>query len=235
MKRHKKIRWICLSVVDSTNEYAMREVDGHNVVVRAIKQLAGKGRDGRTFLSDEGGVYMSLVRRDCIPVEESAKYYMAAPLAVCDALLQLGVDACIKWPNDVRVGKDKIAGILVENVLRDGMVDKAVIGIGVNVANDVSTVPCAATNLVRLASRATPKRVAKRIAVRLDALLEHSLEDLRLAIKDRLLTLGKTVIFADGREGVAVDLAADGRLVVQCEGRESLVAAGDVTLKEEVC
>lgn len=235
MRRATKIRWIRLAETDSTNEYAKGLQAVHNTVVTADRQTAGKGRDGRSFASEEGGVYMSVVRMDDLPVRESAKYYLAAPLAVADALAEWGLDARIKWPNDVRVGDAKIAGILVETVWENDRVKRAVVGIGVNVRNDLGGVPVRATSMRLEGADASPREVAKRIACRLDERLAQPLAELIEAIKEKLINIGRAVVFGDGTEGVAVDLADDGRLVVLVGDKRRMVAAGDVSLKEEIC
>ena len=57
----------------------------------------------------------------------------AIALGLCDGICSLGVNAIIKWPNDVYVGSKKVAGILIENNLKGGLVQESVVGIGVNV------------------------------------------------------------------------------------------------------
>ena len=231
MKSVGKFNWTYLTSVDSTNEYAKR-LDVHNAVVLAARQTAGKGRDGRRFESQTGGLYMSVVRKDGLTVQECAKYYLAAPLAVVAALGKWGVVAQIKWPNDVWVGHKKIAGVLVETVWQEGIVQKAVVGIGVNVRNQLDRVPCAATSMKEEGAHSTPRKLAAEIAQRLDDYMRLSVSELVSAVKNKLLTLGKTVTFCDGREGVAGDISPDGRLVVRVCDRQVYVAAGDVTIKE---
>ena len=230
------IEWIYLDEVDSTNNYAKAQVTGQNVAVLADRQLAGKGRDGRHFVSHEGGMYLSVVRRDECPVEECARYMLAAPLAVCSVLSSLGVEAHIKWPNDVWIGRAKIAGVLIENEWQNGLVSRAIIGIGLNVNNDISDVPTVATSLAeQTAKRYSPRQLAEQIVMALDGYLDLPLDALVRDVSARLYNLGKTVVLSDGREGVAVLLAADGRLGVQCGGKIEYVAAGDVSLKEGLC
>lgn len=223
---------LLLEEVDSTNEFAKSQVNVHNTLVIAAAQTAGKGRDGRRFESQRGGLYMSLVRLDGFAVAECARYYLAAPLAVCTALADRGVNARIKWPNDVWVDNKKIAGILVETSLKNGTVQKAVVGIGVNVNNNIDNVPCPATSMFLQGVHMLPRRLGVEIAVKLDEYLRLSAQELVYKVKELCLTLGKTVVFCDGSEGVAVDLAADGRLVVECGGERVYVAAGDVTIKD---
>lgn len=228
-----KIEWIRLSEVDSTNTYAKEHVRTHNTAVLSDVQTQGKGRDGRTFLSHVGGMYLSLVRMDDLPVAESPRYMMAAPLAVLSVLKQYGLRPRIKWPNDVWVSGKKIAGILIESECDGDRIRRAVIGVGLNVRNEVSDVPCAATSMLLEGAEADVDCVAEQIARRLDGLLSYSLSELHGLMRKHLLSIGRKVTLPDGTKGKAVDLAEDGRLIVCLpDGSLLRVAAGDVTLSE---
>ncbi len=101
--------------------------------VRAVVQTAGRGRAGRCWVSDEGGLWLSAV----VPAPGGAAPWPLLPLAAGWAVLgvvrSLGVpDARLRWPNDILVGRSKLAGILVDRFSSEA----AVVGIGLNVAND---------------------------------------------------------------------------------------------------
>ncbi len=128
---------IC-DVVDSTNNYAKqlaREGTGHGTLVWAFTQTAGKGRLGRRWASgNNGGIYMSCILRPDVDREKISMLTPAAGLAVASALRKLtGLNAMIKWPNDVVVNNRKVCGILAEaGNVADGSV-YVVLGIGINV------------------------------------------------------------------------------------------------------
>lgn len=227
-----RIDWVRLDVTDSTNNYAKQHACAHNTAVLAAVQTQGKGRDGRAFLSQKGGMYLSLVRRDFRPLAQCAAYMLAAPLAVCDVLAEYGIEADIKWPNDVWVQGKKIAGVLVETEWRDGLVSCAVVGIGLNVSNDIADVPCRATSMLAEGVKADVFVVANSVAERFFDYVEQPLSALTAGVKKWLITLGKRVVLPDGRTAVAVDLAEDGRLIVEVTGERVAVAAGDVNLQE---
>ncbi len=236
MSKTSAIDWIILDEVDSTNRYARDAGIDRNTAVLARRQSAGKGRDGRRFVSSEGGMYLSLVRFDALPVGQGAKYALAAPLAVCETLRAMGISAAVKWPNDVWVGQAKIAGVLIETEWRDGLIARAIVGIGLNVNNDLGDVPCRATSLCALLGRPqSVDEIAKAVAAQFDRFMQMDLPMLVAAVKRKMLTLGRIVVLADGREGVAVDLLDDARLVVDCGSQRICVAAGDVSLKEGLC
>lgn len=119
-----------LPAVDSTNDAAARLPAWH--AVRADRQSAGRGRHQRTWVSNAGGLWLSAVVPTGPPEAGWAALPLAAGCAVCAALESFGVPAPrLRWPNDVMIGRRKIAGLLAE-VSQPGL---AVVGIGVNVAN----------------------------------------------------------------------------------------------------
>ncbi|KAB1187832.1 MULTISPECIES: biotin--[acetyl-CoA-carboxylase] ligase [Haloferax] len=94
-------------VLDSTNTRARELADegASDVVVVAREQSASKGRKGRVWTSPDGGVWMSLLIRPEEPPAFAPLYTLAMAIAVCDAAREAGVDASIKWPNDVIVSE----------------------------------------------------------------------------------------------------------------------------------
>lgn len=119
-----------LDEVPSTNSYAGRLPAW--TAVRANTQTAGRGRTHRPWVSDEGGLWLSAV----IPCLGARKKWEILPLAAGWAILgvlrELGlVDPRLRWPNDIMVGRRKLAGLLVERFRND----TAVIGVGLNVFN----------------------------------------------------------------------------------------------------
>ena len=132
-------------VLDSTNKKA-KELAGqgceHGSLITADAQEAGVGRRGRSWSSEKGmGIYMSMVLRPQMQTESVSRLTLIAALAVAKALEKMGVykthTACIKWPNDLVLHKKKICGILTELALEGTKIDYVIIGIGINVSNQV--------------------------------------------------------------------------------------------------
>jgi len=120
-----------LKEVDSTNDYVKRENLSPGTVVIAQMQTKGKGRRGRVWHDDgSGNVMMSVLFEDGI--ENVWKYPFYAAAAVFLTLKELGIKAKIKWPNDIYVNDKKIAGILVETIIKGGL-KAVVLGMGINV------------------------------------------------------------------------------------------------------
>jgi BirA family biotin operon repressor/biotin-[acetyl-CoA-carboxylase] ligase len=105
---------------------------GEGTVIIAGTQTAGRGRIGRTWLSPEGSLAMSVILKP--PLKNLSHLVMIASLAAVKAIKQVaGIEARIKWPNDVMIKGKKVCGILIENEVVEGRVIYADIGIGINV------------------------------------------------------------------------------------------------------
>ena len=115
----------------STNDHARDLPPWH--AIRAKKQTGARGRHGRRWSSDEGGLWISVVLPLEPPDRGWSAFPLAAGLAVVSTLRGLGlIQARLRWPNDVLIGPKKICGILMEKFAPD----RVVVGIGLNVTND---------------------------------------------------------------------------------------------------
>lgn len=123
----------------STQDYAKeKRVEGADLVVTAACQTGGKGTKGRGFSSLKGGVYLSkLTFYEDLPAKNAFQIMISAAVAVCEVLRFYGVKPLIKWPNDIWVNDKKICGILIENVFSGDKVRSSVVGIGLNVYNEL--------------------------------------------------------------------------------------------------
>lgn len=133
-------RLVFLPIVDSTNTLTMKlaqQGSEEGVVVLTESQKAGKGRQGRRWVDLVGcNVLLSTLLRPLFPPH---LLVMVASLAVVDAISTTsGIAATIKWPNDVLIGKRKVAGILIETSHDSQGRLVAIVGIGVNVNGQIS-------------------------------------------------------------------------------------------------
>jgi len=223
----------------STNDRA-RELaaDGaEDVVVVADEQTGGRGRLDRAWTAPAGGIWASLVLRPERPPAEVPMYTLAAAVAVARAAREAGVEATIKWPNDVLVaGADgderKLAGILTEVEGEADRVSWLVLGPGVNANVDPDALPPGATSLRAAVGDVDRRRFLQRT---LEAV--HSLTgggaDLRGVLdawREYASTLGRRVRVETPRgavEGRAVDVRFPGSLIVETDDGERVVHAGD--------
>lgn len=148
-------------------------------VVLAERQTQGRGREGRSWQSPPGGLYLSvLLRPGQRPV---AMLPLAAGVALAEAVGEFGVVGELKWPNDVLVAGRKLAGILAEASSASGGVEWVALGIGVNVGLDPASLPdelgASSTSLAKETARAVEvgavaAAVLARLCVWYDALRE---------------------------------------------------------------
>ncbi len=135
-------RHIALEETVSTNTECLkraREGDPGHLWITADRQTGGRARRGRSWVSEPGNLYASLLLIDAAPLAEMATLPLAVSLAVhraiCDVLPDGGQKARVKWPNDVLIDGRKTSGILLEaEMLKDGR-HALVIGCGINIAH----------------------------------------------------------------------------------------------------
>jgi BirA family biotin operon repressor/biotin-[acetyl-CoA-carboxylase] ligase len=222
--------------IDSTNRRArdLAEDGAADVAVVADGQTGGRGRLDRSWTSPPGGIYLSAVLRPDRPLADAPLFTLAAAVATARTAREAGVDARIKWPNDVVVPGDesdyrKLAGILTELQGEADRIEWTVVGVGLNADVDAADLPAGATSV-----RAEGGTVDRRAIVQ--RLLE-SLDDLRRdpdavlpAWRDLALTLGQRVRVEtpDGDVvGDAVAVEHPGALVVATDEGTVSVSSGD--------
>ena len=132
------MKTISVESIDSTNTYLKKlKKPTEDTLIIAKKQTGGRGTKGRSFICEEGGVYMSLLKLYPCKAEESFSIMMNSAVAVVKTLSAFDVKAKIKWPNDIIVNGKKICGILIENVFEGEDVARSIVGIGLNVNNPI--------------------------------------------------------------------------------------------------
>ncbi len=128
----------CYERVTSTNDVLWQLPSaGSGSVVVARTQTAGRGRRGRQWQSDVGGLYLSVMVEPDWPAQAAAQLTMASVWGIVAQLQALGIAAQIKWPNDIVIRDRKLGGILIESRLEQNLIHRAVIGVGINVTNPI--------------------------------------------------------------------------------------------------
>jgi len=138
--------------LSSTMDLAMQlgiQTAPHGTLVLAESQTKGRGRLGRSWFSPKyKGIYFSLILRPEISPSASPVLTLLAAVSICEAIKKVvGLDAQIKWPNDIFICNKKISGILTEMNAEVDKVNFVVIGIGLNVNNDKKSLIAQATSL----------------------------------------------------------------------------------------
>ncbi len=240
---------VWLRGVGSTNDVALemaRSGAPEGEVVAADTQTAGRGRNGRTWVSPPGsGLYASLLLRPCAEAEGLTLLPLLAGLACAEALRALArVEAVLKWPNDVLVGGRKVAGLLVEaEPLGGGSGELALaVGLGVNLTLAAELLPARplypATSL-QFETACVPGR--ERLLADWRARMAGGYAEWRggghARIRERWMALdamrGRVVTVsgerADGSiSGIDEGIDADGALLVRTASGVRRVLAGDL-------
>ncbi len=241
---------IVFQTIDTTNNAAKRmAMDGasHGTMVLAEQQTGGKGRRGRAFFSPPGtGLYLSVILKPKRGIEQSLLVTSAAAVATARALkICGGVEAQIKWVNDLYLNGKKICGILAEAVtnLEDGAIDYVVVGIGVNLSTPSGGFPPELQDRVASVFEETGVRIPRnRLAAQIltELLFLAGQPDGGAFLEEyraRSCVLGKRVSLSGpmGEDrGTAVDITQEGHLVVKLDnGETTTLRSGEITLRTE--
>lgn len=233
------------STNDKAKELAQAGAEEGTLVI-ADCQTAGRGRDSRHWFSPPGlGIYVSVILRPRVPLEQAFGPHMAASLASAEAAeaMRLQGTVGIKWPNDLVAEGRKLAGILSEIGVQGGLLDWAVVGIGLNVNQSRGDFPieirARAISLRELCHRQVDRveilvHLTERFFRWYDRFCEGGMEILVSEWRRRSAILGCAVRVETAGEdyvGTAVGLEENGALRVRLEsGAEEILHAGDVHL-----
>lgn len=227
--------------VETTMTLARREADEgapHGTLVLAEEQTAGRGRRGRSFHSPAAeNLYFTLVLR--LPFEVHGRLPVITPVAVCEAIREDGVEARIKWPNDIWSGDLKLCGMLIDAELstEGGL---AFPGIGINVNGDPAANPelrDVATSVARELGREVSRELLlARICSRLEEAIALDPEELLLRYRELSMILGRAITVhppsATAYEATATAIGAHGELLVtRPDGPGETLNAADVTIR----
>jgi BirA family biotin operon repressor/biotin-[acetyl-CoA-carboxylase] ligase len=236
----------------STNETAMALASGgapHGTVVVADSQSGGKGRLGRKWASPPGcNIYMSVILRPSIPPRDAPLLTLLAAVSSALALRRAtGIEAMIKWPNDIVARGRKIGGVLLEMRGEPDRVAYAVLGVGINVNMKRKALPVDvrphATSVLEETGGEYPRAglmagVLDELSSGLDALEKEGAAPLIGKCRELSSTLRKRVRVKTGSEtftGTALDMDHEGRLLVRTQkGEVRRVSSGDVEMLRAV-
>jgi BirA family transcriptional regulator, biotin operon repressor / biotin---[acetyl-CoA-carboxylase] ligase len=144
-REHLTTQWIGhplyqFESLESTNTHLWKLLEEGvqtGTAVLALQQQSGRGQWGRTWISHPGGLYLSVAVAPQIPADESAQLTLCTALGVAQAFQSLQIPVGLKWPNDLLLQGKKLGGILTETAIRQGRIDRAVIGMGINWCNPI--------------------------------------------------------------------------------------------------
>ena len=225
---------------DTTNERAKANSDApEGSVFIAEVQTHGKGSRGRGWVSPRGtGIWHTILLKPDISPLEVSQITLVAGLAVCKAI---GLDAKIKWPNDIVIDGRKVCGILTEMSAEMDMVNYVVCGIGINVNTESFD--------KEIEHRATSMYIESGVKYRRDEIIARLMNEFEYYYKKFLndglnaildeykeycVTIGRNVSVIFKKEtvtGTAVDVDENGALVVDTADGIIRVTSGEVSVR----
>ena len=236
------------SEISSTNDEAKKLANAgcpEGTLVITETQLGGRGRLSRGWFSPVAkGIWFSLVLRPPFPPQEAPKCTLMAAVALNRAIREVtGISCGIKWPNDILCNGRKLVGILTEMSAEMDAINHIVIGMGINVNFGVSEIPPDLKNIATSVSIETGAPVS-----RIDLFIKvlEQLESLYIQVeatgfaavldawRQESITLGRmvNVIGLDKSfVGKAIDIDAEGALLVETAQGVERVLAGDVSIR----
>jgi BirA family biotin operon repressor/biotin-[acetyl-CoA-carboxylase] ligase len=236
--------------IGSTNVFLKKlaqQGSPEGTVVIADEQSAGLGRMGREWLSKKGkNLLFSVLLRPELPPKKIFFLTMIFALAGIDAVQQMtGLNAMIKWPNDIYIGGKKLGGILTEFAVKKGVVQHVVLGMGLNVNWNPSTEKNLMYPTSSIFSETHEKVSRVKLLSKMLKLLEQyyhkGMEDVHSAERffekwnEKSAILGKAVVIETGKErveGEAAGIDQEGALtLITGDGHERKFVCGDVSVK----
>lgn len=219
--------------MDMAKDLARKNCPDFTVVI-AGRQTKGRGRLNRQWLSDDGGLYFTLVLRPDIPLPMSSRVNFLASLTLARVLRDMyQIEAAVKWPNDILVDDRKLSGMLSELEAEADRVFFINIGMGINVNNDPTGVEPGAISLKNMLGREISRvRLLSRFLDEFEERLKNAeFENIISEWKQYTVTLQRQVRIVTQREvteGLAVDLDENGALIVKlADGSFKKIIYGD--------
>lgn len=238
-------RLVRLDAVDSTNAEAKRRADRGEpgpLWIWSSRQSKGRGRAGREWTSHVGNLFASLLIRLNCPIQTASQLALVAGIAAYETLAKLIVyegrsELLLKWPNDILLSEEKIAGTLIENLgSTDTSRSVVVIGTGINLASHPENLPQPAISLDAYDLSVTPGEALQVLAQTTHEWLQRwgegaTFPTIRRAWLDRAGPTGRPMrVQLNGveTEGTYAGLDSDGALRLKTADGEQRITAGDV-------
>lgn len=232
---------------DSTNEWCRKlsmAKEPHGTLAVAEFQTAGKGRLGRQWSAPAGSsIMMSLLLRPDLEPQHASMLTLVMGLSVAQAVRKLGMDASIKWPNDVVVSRKKICGILTEMHIEEGRIRDVIVGTGINV--NLEEIPeelkdKATSFYLETGQRYDRNQVIRLVLEQFETNYEKFVQTCDLSLLrdeyDELLANREQPVRIldkiEPYEGIALGIDRDGGLLVKTEeGTIRKVSSGEVSVR----
>ena len=219
--------------VDSTNEVAKklaREGAPEGTIVIAESQSQGKGRRGKKWVSPLGGAWLSIILRpNTLPINAPQLTFIAGVAAAKTIKEEYGLDAGIKWPNDVLIDNKKVCGALTEISTEINTIDYIVTGIGIDANIDVNLLPAELKETTTSLKSELNQEISRMILVQkflgnfevmYDEFNKGNFQEILRKWRQLSKTIGRQVEIRKGTEfvrGEAVGVNSKGALILELE------------------
>ena len=233
--------------IKSTQEYAVKiaaNPKNNGAVIIAQQQTAGKGREGRRWISPKGGIWLSIIFQPKFDISVITLFPIASSLALSAAIEKcMDVKPELKWPNDITIKGKKVAGMLVDASIESNKVENVVLGVGINFDVDVKKIEkelknnhnfYGASSLKKLKKKSNPIELIQTFLEELEKIMGLLNTDQRkIIVKEwtqRSSTIGKEVeiMTKEGKvKGKAIKIDDDGALIIS-NNKNIRILAGDI-------
>lgn len=234
--------------IGSTNVKAKELAENgqeHGTVVISEEQTAGRGRLGRSWLSPKyKGIFMSIILRPNIITENISKITLLGAAAVQKAIMKMGVETSIKWPNDIVLNGKKICGILTEMSGEIDHINYLVMGIGINVNLGKEDIPIDLKDIVTSIKLESGKYMDRKLLLAnilnifeelyIDFVKNDNMEETIDICRKNSVLIGKEIQLINRgkvRIAKAIDISDKGELVIEENGIVEHIVSGEVSIR----
>ena len=223
--------------IESTNQEAWQIINHekaqHGTIIITDNQLSGKGRNGNTwFMSPSKGLAMSIILKKTISLQDGLLIPIAAGVAAAKTLENRGGKPKLKWPKDIFLNGKKCGGILCETTIKNGNITNMVIGLGLNINENLNDFPTSLTNTATsLAIETNQSNQRELICAIFTTYLEKFLNDLNPPLQyweHYCSHLNDNVSFNQNGvqySGIFKGLNDDGRSIIEIDKKEVLFSS----------
>jgi len=233
--------------IDSTQNFAIelaKRPHENGSLVIADRQTQGRGRLNRKWVSPKGGIWMSILLRPNFEPSYTSLFPMATSLALAVSIEKtLKIKTELKWPNDVTIKGNKVAGILIDASVESNKIDYLIIGIGINfkinpgtISKSIKQKKYGITTLISKGQDVRPVELVQQFLLELEKtynnILAGNVGTIRKEWMKRSSTIGKNVTITTTTgtlKGKVTGIDKTGALVLSRNGNVQHVLAGDMT------
>lgn len=223
------------TTTESTNNDA-KAIDSplNGFTVVAERQTGGKGRLSRSFYSPPGGLYASIILTK-LP-QDISQITPCVAVIIKRAIYDLfGLECGIKWVNDLYFNGKKVAGILCESTIKDGEIERVVIGFGINMY--LENVPEELQQIISslgIKGEGAKEKLLQRIIYDIANFDFSQFSLIAKEYEEACILIGKAVTVHSSKgdyDALCVGVSCDGALIVECDGTRKNITTGEVSVR----